>query len=65
VLLSDITLRSREIEEQHRIEKLGEVLRTLSVLSHKINNPLTALMGRAQMLRVQAGTDRRSSRPPP
>ena len=57
VLLSDITLRSREIEEQHRIEKLGEVLRTLSVLSHKINNPLTALMGRAQMLRVQAGTD--------
>ena len=57
VLLSDITRRSLEIEERHRMEKLSEVLRTLSVLSHKINNPLTSLLGRAQMLKLAAGTD--------
>jgi signal transduction histidine kinase len=33
------------------------VLRTLSVLSHKINNPLTALLGRAQLLASRAGAD--------
>jgi signal transduction histidine kinase len=27
------------------------------VLSHKINNPLTALLGRAQILQVQKGND--------
>jgi len=57
VLLSDVTARHRELEERHRIERLGEVLRTLSVLSHKINNPLTALMGRAQILQARQGTD--------
>ena len=60
VLLSDVTRRSREIEERHRIEKLEEVLKTLSVLGHKINNPLTALIGRAQMLRAAAGSDPRA-----
>jgi PAS domain S-box-containing protein len=57
VLLSDVTARHMELEERHRIERLGEVLRTLSVLSHKINNPLTALMGRAQILQARQGTD--------
>lgn len=50
VLLTDVTQRSRDLEERVRLEKLGEVMRTLSVLSHKINNPLTALLGRAQIL---------------
>ncbi len=59
VLLSDITEHARSIEERHRIEKLAEVLRTLSVLAHKINNPLTALLGRAQMLKAIEGTDPR------
>ncbi|MDX1388744.1 MAG: histidine kinase dimerization/phospho-acceptor domain-containing protein [Acidobacteriota bacterium] len=44
--------KTAETERRHRIEKLGEVMRTLGVLSHKINNPLTALMGRAQLLRM-------------
>ncbi len=57
VLLSDITERSREIEERHRLEKLAEVLRTLGVLSHKINNPLTALLGRAQILKAIRTSD--------
>jgi signal transduction histidine kinase len=50
VLLGDVTAQMEQLEERHRIEKLAEVLRTLSVLSHKINNPLTALLGRAQLL---------------
>jgi signal transduction histidine kinase len=57
VLLSDVTVRDREKEEHHRLEKLGEVLRTLGVLSHKINNPLTALLGRAQLLRANKSAD--------
>ena len=57
VLLSDVTARHMELEERHRVQRLAEVLRTLSVLSHKINNPLTALMGRAQILQSRQGTD--------
>lgn len=55
--LGDVTRRYAEIEERHRLEKLSEILKTLSVLSHKINNPLTALLGRAQILRARQGTD--------
>lgn len=57
VLLNDITERHREMERRHHLEKLGEVLRTLSILSHKINNPLTSLLGRAQLLRARDGGD--------
>ena len=52
VLVTDVTERNRAVEERVRLEKLAEVLKTLSVLSHKINNPLTALLGRAQMLQA-------------
>ncbi|HEX6853407.1 MAG TPA: histidine kinase dimerization/phospho-acceptor domain-containing protein [Candidatus Polarisedimenticolaceae bacterium] len=57
VTLSDVTRRYAELEERHRLEKLADLLRTLGVLSHKINNPLTALLGRAQILRAKAETD--------
>jgi signal transduction histidine kinase len=57
VLVTDVTERNQAVEERVRIEKLAEVLKTLSVLSHKINNPLTALLGRAQILQVQKGND--------
>ncbi len=53
VLVTDVTERNRAVEERVRLEKLAEVLKTLSVLSHKINNPLTALLGRAQILQAQ------------
>ncbi|HJQ74438.1 MAG TPA: histidine kinase dimerization/phospho-acceptor domain-containing protein [Gaiellaceae bacterium] len=56
-LVTDVTQRARDLEERVRLEKLAEVLRTLSVLSHKINNPLTALLGRAQILQAHRGTD--------
>jgi signal transduction histidine kinase len=56
---ADSERRTREIEKRHRLEKLGEVLKTLSVLSHKINNPLTALLGRAQLMRAYPDVDPR------
>ena len=59
VLVTDVTERNHAVEERVRIEKLAEVLKTLSVLSHKINNPLTALLGRAQILQAQKGNDPR------
>jgi signal transduction histidine kinase len=49
--------KAEEVEKRHRIEKLNEVLKTLSVLAHKINNPLTALLGRAQLLRAYPDVD--------
>jgi signal transduction histidine kinase len=57
VLVTDVTKRNRAVEERVRLEKLAEVLKTLSVLSHKINNPLTALLGRAQILQAQKASD--------
>jgi anti-sigma regulatory factor (Ser/Thr protein kinase)/PAS domain-containing protein len=57
VLLTDVTQRNRAVEERVRLEKLAEALRTLSVLSHKINNPLTALLGRAQILQARPSSD--------
>ena len=57
ILVSDVTARVLEAEERHRLERLDEVMRALGVLSHKINNPLTALLGRAQMLQAKQGAD--------
>jgi len=57
VLVTDVTERNHAVEERVRLEKLSEVLKTLSVLSHKINNPLTALLGRAQILQAHKSTD--------
>lgn len=34
-----------------QLQQLDDIFRSLSELSHKINNPLTAVMGRAQLLR--------------
>jgi signal transduction histidine kinase len=57
VLVTDVTERNRAVEERVRLEKLAGVLKTLSVLSHKINNPLTALLGRAQMLHAHPSSE--------
>jgi signal transduction histidine kinase len=57
LLLTDVTQRARDVEERVRLAKLSEVMRTLSVLSHKINNPLTALLGRAQILSASKTED--------
>jgi signal transduction histidine kinase len=57
ILVTDVTQRNHAVEERVRLEKLAEVLKTLSVLSHKINNPLTALLGRAQILQTLKNAD--------
>ena len=46
-----------ETRERHQIEIMQELMETLGMLSHKINNPLTSLLGRAQLLRVGRQTD--------
>jgi PAS domain S-box-containing protein len=57
VLFSDVTAHARQMEERNRVERFAELMRTLSALSHKINNPLTSLMGRAQILRMKKAAD--------
>jgi len=46
-----------EARERHLIALMQEMMETLGILSHKINNPLTSLLGRAQLLRVSGETD--------
>jgi signal transduction histidine kinase len=49
--------RGVDTAELRQIEEMQKMLQELGVLSHKINNPLTSLMGRAQLLRVSKDTD--------
>lgn len=53
---------TREEAERARakLERVAETLRNLSALVHRINNPLTSLLGRAQLLKATAGTDPRT-----
>jgi PAS domain-containing protein len=57
VLLNDLTERYREIEERQRLKSLAESMRTLGLLCHQINNPLTSVLGRAQVPRMKKGAD--------
>ena len=41
----------RDPSVEAQLQQLDDIFRSLSELSHKINNPLTAVMGRAQLLR--------------
>lgn len=47
----------RDLPERVHVDRLSELFATLGTLSHKINNPLTALMGRAQILRMNHELD--------
>jgi signal transduction histidine kinase len=44
--------RAAAARERDRIVKLSAVMKDLRALNHDINNPLTALMGRTQLLRM-------------
>lgn len=57
ILVRDVTAQRAAAEARNRVARLADVLRTLGVLSHKINNPLTALLGRVQLLRARADAD--------
>ena len=48
--MPDPKSREQQLEERYRVERL-EIMKTLSALCHKINNPLTTLLGRAHMLK--------------
>ena len=54
---ADASIAAGLAEERRRAERVAERMQTLAALSHKINNPLTALLGRAQLLKLQQGTD--------
>ncbi len=62
VVFADVTNRHEAIERRHRLERLHAILQTLGVLSHKINNPLTAVLGRAQLLEARLQGDEEAVR---
>ncbi len=62
LLLHDVTERDRRVAERHQSDKMAELLRAVGVLAHKINNPLTALLGRAQILRMAGTGDERTAK---
>jgi signal transduction histidine kinase len=43
--------------DRERLTRIADTLVTLADLSHKINNPLTSLLGRAQILKLRLDTD--------
>ena len=54
--------RSPAAGSMERIETLEEAIRRLRTISHEINNPLTALLGRAQILRSKVQGDPRAEK---
>jgi signal transduction histidine kinase len=54
VMINDITERDRRVQERHYKEKMHGLMQTIGMLTHQINNPLTSLLGRAQILRMKS-----------
>lgn len=57
LFLMDVTARRAEQQERQRLEGFVEALDAIGNLSHKINNPLTSLLGRAQILQARHDLD--------
>jgi signal transduction histidine kinase len=53
ILIHDITERERRMEEKNYRDKMDAMLETVGMLTHQINNPLTSILGRAQILRLK------------
>ena len=51
------TTAASEIDERDLLESTIERFTQLADLAHKINNPLTSVVGRAQLLRMKGQTD--------
>ena len=49
-------------EYEARVQGTADLDRQLADLAHKMNNPLTALMGRTQLLRMNPDTDDKTRR---
>ncbi|MBD3866858.1 MAG: PAS domain-containing protein [Acidobacteria bacterium] len=54
LMMNDITERDRIVQERHYKEKMHGLMQTIGMLTHQINNPLTSLLGRAQILRMKS-----------
>ena len=54
VMMNDITERDRTVQERHYKEKMHGLMQTIGMLTHQINNPLTSLLGRAQILKMKS-----------
>jgi len=48
---------ARERQTRGRLERLDGILQAVRALGHKINNPLTAVIGRAQILQMNKDRD--------
>ncbi len=57
MILKSPSETSRDAGTADRLQRLEQALRVLSVISHEINNPLTALLGRSQLLRTRVTGD--------
>jgi len=57
VLLRQAEEGDASASDRERLVRVASVLVELSDLSHKINNPLTSLLGRAQILKLRLDTD--------
>jgi signal transduction histidine kinase len=47
-------ISTTEVEKQVKSARLNAILETAAALNHEINNPLTAVLGNAQLLLLQA-----------
>ncbi len=52
-----LTVPAERAELMRVRSELSEILEAQRKLCHNINNPLTAIMGRAQILQLKQGTD--------
>ena len=55
--MSDDVMTKTTITTAEHTAELDELLAMLAQMTHKINNPLTSLLGRAQLLRQRKNTD--------
>ena len=56
LLISNVADRDEGVDPQ-QAGRLDRLRRALGMVCHKINNPLTSLLGRAQLLQCQGGKD--------
>ncbi len=57
ILIHDITERERKAQKRIYREKMDALLQTIKMLTHQINNPLTSILGRAQILKLKGKND--------
>jgi signal transduction histidine kinase len=59
--IEELEATQRRLDE--RLERTRATFETLAKLGHSVNNPLTALLGRAQILKLKKGDDPAVAKP--